>query len=212
MSSEARRGGGAAGFTLLEVIVALAVFALIGAASYRLLDTVTRSRGAVAASAEQRAQLEHGLLVIEQDLLHLLPRSVREPEAPDRAAALSNRRRLLELSRGGLPLPRSLWRDSVGRVVYELDDSGGEETLYRVVYRALDRLESTGSYRQELLRGVAAVDLRFMEPAGGWTRQWPPAVREGQDAGAALARLPAAVELTLRLRDDREIVKLVSLR
>ena len=212
MSIEPAARRGAAGFTLLEVIIALTVFALIGTASYRLLDSLTLGRGAVAASADRRGQLGRSLLVIEQDLLHLLPRSVRQAGGSQRAAALSNRGQLLELSRGGLPLPRALWRDGVARVVYELDDSTGEATLCRVVYRALDRLEATGHYRQELLPGVAAVQFRFMAAAGGWSSQWPRAGADGVVAEAELNRLPAAVEVTVRLVDDREVVKLVSLR
>ena len=201
------------GFTLLEVMVALAIFSMISVSCYQLLASLNQSRSALMASSDFRARLEKALLIMEQDIRHVLPRSVRMEGQDNRLGALSTRREhSLELSRGGLPLRRSAWRDGTGRVVYQIDKSGEEAVLYRLVYPVLDRLEASAHYRQALLPGIAALKFRFMRRGGHWVAEWPPQGRDREANERNLKAIPSAIEITIGLPDERKIVRVISLR
>lgn len=197
------------GFTLIEVMVALAIFALLSTACYQFLDSLSQSRAALLSASEQRSRLEKARLIIEQDLRHALPRSVRETDQQQRLPAIIGGD-MLALSRGGLPLSDSLFRAGPGRVIYRIEDVDGEPALVRLVYRVLDRAAEGGGDRQTLVRGVSGMRQRFMTETGGWVSTWP-ASRPSSDMDR-LNQLPLAVELVLVLADNSEHKQIISLR
>lgn len=203
------------GFTLLEVMVALGIFALLSTACYQLLNSLSVSRVALQGATDQRQALSKALLVIEQDMRHLIPRSVRFGGSNERLGALTNTGEgVLEFSRGGFPEANSLFRDSPRRVCYrlELDENG--PVFYRVVYGVLDRVEESPHYRQALLADVAEVGFRFMDKDGRWLSEWP--IRSNEDdpgqRDAKLAELPRAVEVALALGSRQTVQRIISLQ
>ncbi|WP_340678368.1 type II secretion system minor pseudopilin GspJ [Paraglaciecola sp.] len=74
MSYFARRH---AGFTLIEILVAMAIFSLIGLASTALLTTVIDDDKASSQRFAELEQLQRAMLTIERDLMQALPRAVR---------------------------------------------------------------------------------------------------------------------------------------
>lgn len=65
------------GFTLIEILVAMAIFTLIGLASTGLLTTVIDSNDLSAQRFEKLQQLQRAMITIERDILQAVPRSVR---------------------------------------------------------------------------------------------------------------------------------------
>ena len=59
------------GFTLLELVIALAIFALLGLASWTLFDGVLRVQRSSMAHEREFRTLQRAVAVIERDLLHL---------------------------------------------------------------------------------------------------------------------------------------------
>ncbi|MCK8688578.1 PulJ/GspJ family protein, partial [Pseudomonas umsongensis] len=58
------------GFTLLELVIAISIFALLGLASWTLFDSVVRvQRGTLSHERELR-NLQRAVAVIERDLMH----------------------------------------------------------------------------------------------------------------------------------------------
>ena len=60
-----------AGFTLLELVIALAIFALLGLASWTLFDGVLRVQRSSMAHEREFRTLQRAVAVIERDLLHI---------------------------------------------------------------------------------------------------------------------------------------------
>jgi general secretion pathway protein J len=201
------------GFTLLEVMVALGIFALIGTVCYQLLHSLTVSRASLQAASDKRVDVVRALLIIEQDMHHLIPRSVRSESSEKRMAALSSSdESVLEFSRGGFPLQRSIVRDRAGRVSYQLEQEEGRPVLYRVVYDVLDRVEASPYYRQALLADVADLGFRFMDKDGRWLAAWPPVAKDSEEADDTLTALPLAIEVAITLSMDETHLRMISLR
>jgi general secretion pathway protein J len=208
-------------------MVGLAIFALLGTACYQLLNSLTLSQASLRAASDYRGSVAKALLVIDQDLRHLIPRSVRTQGAEQRQAALSSDGSgRVEFSRGGLPLRRSIYLDGARRISYSIELEQDEQVLYRDVYGALDRVDGTPAYRQELLRNVRSLALRFLDDDGLWRTAWPPQVTDSANTGDepdgqadepvagddALVKLPRAIEVAIGLPADTTIARLISLQ
>lgn len=208
------------GFTLVEVMVALGIFALVGTACYQFLHSMAVSRGALEQASDHRLRLARALVVIEQDMRHLIPRSVRVDGVLERAGAFSTETgNLLEFSRGGFSEEGSIYRDGARRVSYQLREEEGVTSLYRVVFSVMDPSEDSTFYEQLLLGGVRDVGLRFMDDKGRWVTSWPspPSGESAEDedtadAAARLAELPIAVEMALAMDADVTLARMISLR
>ena len=181
----------ARGFTLLELLVAVALLALIAAMAYGGLGSVMTSRGAVEAHLEALGALQTAMGMLERDLAMAAPRAVRDGLGGWEPALVSRplRQRRLSLTRGGRPPPPALRRSALERVDYGIE--GG--ILVRSSWRQLDRTPGDTPLRVELLEGVEGLALRFLDDQGQWQADWPP----GDEERARGTRLPAAVELRL---------------
>ena len=201
------------GFTLLEVMVALGIFALIGTACYQLLHSLTLSRATLQVASNYRANVTRALLIIEQDMRHLIPRSVRSEGSEKRLGAVSSSGNgVLEFSRSGFPVRHSTSRDNARRVSYRVEQEEAGPVLYRVVYDALERVAASPSYRQALLAGVDDLGFRFMDKDGRWMSAWPPAVEDKDYGEDRLSELPQAIEVAISLPQDKTLQRLISLR
>lgn len=72
----APRRDGEAGLTLVEMLVALALFALVGIASFTLLDTIIRARDRTEGRLETVAALDRAFLLWSRDLSQADPDSL----------------------------------------------------------------------------------------------------------------------------------------
>jgi general secretion pathway protein J len=192
------RRGPAPGFTLLELTVAVAVFAVLSLMAYGGLRTVLDAQQQAAKVGARLAALQMTVRLVEADLAQLVPRGVRDAFG-DPEPALAARGAGLLLTRGGWRNPLGRPRSALLRVEYRLEDT----RLLRAAWPVLDRVQASTPHREVLLDDVEALGLRFLGADGQWLEGWPPPSGEG--AGA----LPRAVELTLRLGDWGIIRRLV---
>lgn len=144
MTSAGSRAGQEAGFTLVEMLVALALFALVGLASFTLLDTVIRTRDRTEGRLEEVAVLDRALILFGRDLGQSDPGSHR---ISDGVLTLS-----LEAAGGPRELSYELADDALTRRAEQV----GTITEQRLVGR------------------VSALTLRGVDRAGGWHETWPP--------------------------------------
>lgn len=66
-----------AGFTLIEILVAMAIFAVIGLASTGVLNSVINSDQLSSERFAKLEELQRAMLIIERDVLQIVPRSLR---------------------------------------------------------------------------------------------------------------------------------------
>jgi general secretion pathway protein J len=192
------------GFTLLEILVATVILAIMGLMAYR---AVSEARVAVANAEghlERLRAVQRTMQVVTADFRTLTRRPVRESIGDGYRAALlrdPNASSLVELSHAGWPNGAGTPRGTVQRVVYRLEDG----KLYREHWTVLDATLATQPVRRELLDGVESVSLRYMTPGREWIAEWPPIGTAGLDFVAR----PIAVEITIVLNDYGEIRRLV---
>lgn len=152
------------GFTLLELVIALAIFAVLGLASWRLFDTVVRVQQNAAAHQQEFRRLQRALAVIERDLLQVT-------EQP------------MSLTRGVLQLQRSNWRNPLDQprserqtLTYRLDNG--------TLWRESQADNTLVQQRQKLLEDIHLLRWRLYDADSGWRNEWP--IRRGVKAPMAL--------------------------
>ena len=65
------------GFTLLEILIAMAIFTLIGLASTGLLTTVIDSNDLSSERFQKLQQLQRAMVILERDIQQAVPRAAR---------------------------------------------------------------------------------------------------------------------------------------
>ena len=183
----------ARGFTLLEVLIAIAIFALLGLGSYRMLHSVLNTDEATRRHELQLREVVRAFAVLEQDLAQAGARPVRDGYADLRPALLGEAEpATLEFTRLGwrnpLGSPRSAWQ----RVRWQLTGS----TLERQYWTVLDQAVDSAPRPQQVLTEVRNLQLRYLDDDGTWLSDWPPS-ETGSDPQQRLQQLPRAVEVSL---------------
>lgn len=175
----------ARGFTLLEVVVAVALFALAMALAYGGLDSVVRARAQLDAEAQRLGQLQAAVGLLERDVRSAVIRPVRD-ETGRLQPPLLLQDGTLELSRGGYAQGLTAVRAELQRVRWQLD----QDRLLRLAFPALDRAGAAAAAEapQALLEEVQQWRIEALGQDARWTPRWP---LPGHDA----LRLPRALRL-----------------
>lgn len=206
------------GMTLLEILVALSIFALIGTASYRLLSSVTLAKSINDSRMERLVAAQTTMSVLGNDLMQLAARPVREEKRDLAAFMTADEEYLFQYSRFGWSNPLGAPRSDIQRVAWQiewLDEDQNELVLVRYYWPVLDRLSDTRRFRQPMLPGVSTVSLRVMDDKKRWHQQWPPKstskTRSGEEA-PNLDQVPRAVELKIEHSELGTITRIWAVR
>ena len=193
------------GFTLLELLVAVALFAVVSALTYSGLMSVLQARAQTAQSAARLTAVQQAVSFLVRDLRQVADRPIRDEYGDVRPPlfAAPQHDPTLELTRGGWSNPTGVPRSALQRVAYRVED----DHLERVSWNVLDRAPGTTPYRARVLDGVLGLRLRFLDQQRQWLESWPALAADG----TAVAGLPLAVEVTLELDDWDEVTRLVRL-
>lgn len=202
----------ASGFTLLEVLVAIGIFALFSAIAYGSLFRILDTRDRLETEREYWRGLSLSLMLIEEDLAQARARTIRGTDGLVRPAFLGqavDSRALgdpsLEFTRGGQIVLGDGARSDLQRVGYQLR----EGTLLRLTWPALDQPVVSEPRAAPLLEQVETLQVRFYDKPGAqpgrWVDTWPASSLTG--APPPSDSLPAAVELTLKIKDRGEIMR-----
>ncbi len=185
------------GFTLLEILVAMAVFAIMVGMAYAGLRTVLDSRRATESRADALAQWQRFVFTLNEDLAQVLPRTVRdELGAVEPAFSGGNAGDLLQLTRtSGDWTGQPSARGHLQRVTYRLEADG----VYRQTWTVLDRTQQSQPRRRKLLE-AKRIGVRFYGEE--WGSVWP----------AAGGALPRAVEASVDLPGLGELRRVFTVR
>ena len=203
------------GFTLLEVLIAIGITAMIGLGSWQILNSAIRTSGLTQDKLDELKALQKTMLIMSRDFQQAIPRSIRD-EYGDYQPALTSKNQFykLELSRAGWRNPLGDLRSNVQRVAYELD----QDKLIRHYWNVLDRSQDSESIHRTLLTGVEELSFRFMNDSGGWADEWPSsASSSNSNATTSLDprkqdnTIPKAVKITLTLKQFGKVSKLYDL-
>ena len=176
------------GMTLLELLIAMAVFALLSVMAYTGLRAVLDADQATAQQAKRLAYLQRAVTLLSGDLEQMANRSIRDAYG-DRLPALDARLPTrLEWTRAGWRNPAGHLRSTLQRVAYEVED----DELVRSVWNVLDRAQDSLPEKGTLLEGVTSMSYRMLDRDRVWRDSWPPEPDKELEPP-----LPLAVELSL---------------
>jgi general secretion pathway protein J len=194
------------GFTLIELMVALFITALIFAMGYGAVNQALNNREALEERQTRLLAVQTTMRVLAQDFAQLAPRPVRDPTGDNWQPVLitgQSTQPYVTFTRGGWANPAGVQRPALQRVTYILEG----EKFRREYWPVLDSLLSTTTVKRELLDGVKSVTFRYMDVSRQWREQWPPQGLPGT-ANVNLRMRPIAVEVTLELNDWGKIKRL----
>jgi general secretion pathway protein J len=193
------------GFTLIEVLIAIAIVAVIALLGYRALAALSDAETRLAAEATRWRTLDLFFARLEGDMRQAIPRSARSGatrEAPwlgfTADPGIDGGASALAFSRAGPEF--NLEPGSAGqRLGYRLRN-GNLEVLYWASY---DRPPDAQATSYALLADVARFRLTYLARDDAWVDRWP--ITGDTD-------LPRAVRVQLTLSSGETIERWLALR
>lgn len=218
-------GCGSAGLTLIELVAAMALFALVAVMGLQVLGASLHQRDRLDELEQAAADLGLGIALLRNDLSAMVPLLFFPPEQGVQSAlALSPDGRGLSFSMGGQPdLPPLIGR-GFHRVEWRLDPQ--QQQLTRRIWPVLTPASGTAAQPEvPYLEGVTGLAVRSYWPRLGWRPGVDSGVPRtaadsGRDGDGVLSvvnnrysdSLPEAVELTLQIEGVGTVVLLESLK
>lgn len=188
------------GFTLIEIMVALVIMAVIMVLAYQAFDGVLRmeNRSKEAFLQENRRSLATSIVL--NDFLHMRARPVRDQLGGIRNAYLApSGIYAVEFTRGGLPDVASL-RGGIQRLGYRVEAG----KLLRTTWPTADAGAELLPEDQVLATGIDAFRIEQLGEDERFSPQWPPL-----NQNVAPEALPAMVRVTLVTEEGDEQVILI---
>lgn len=183
------------GFTLVEMLVAMAIFALLAAAGVGLLRASVDAQAAIDQRLDGITAQERVAALFTADL----GQAIALPQLGQGESgrlAFRGTPSSVTLVRGGWANPDGLPRSSLQRVEW----AGRQSTVSRIAHISLDG--SDHAQPAIIQRDVESLKLRYRRADGSWTESFSSTARE---------LLPVAVELTARARGSHPLVVIAAL-
>lgn len=188
------------GFTLIEVLVSIAIFATLSMAAYQVVNQVQRSNELSAERSARLNQLQRSLVILDNDFRQMAVRQFRTEGEEASSKLIIVKEYLLDSDSIGIVFTRLGWhnpqqqfpRGEVTKVGYRLK----EETLERVWWRYPDTPAGQEAVITPLLDDVEDLEFEFYD-GKRWGKEWQ-----------ADKSLPKAVRLKLTLKDYGEVERI----
>ena len=239
-----------AGFTLIEIMVALLILGIMSALGYGTYRAARISAERAEESMKRSREIDFGMRVMMQDFAESVPRPVRDIMGQTRLAALQGTggigtltalpnstsgsgtgmsfasqsftsqsfnsgassalgggssasvSPLVDLTRAGWSNTAGQQRGTLQRVSYSLVN----DVLKRSYQVNLDTVQGNQPVVQDLLTGVKAIQLRYLDNNQTWQSLWPPPTLPLPEG---LATRPVAVEIIIEFKDWGRVRRLI---
>jgi len=193
------------GFTLVEVLVALFIFAILTSASTLMLTGSLNSKTAVNEQSKALTSLQLARATIKADMLQVTIRPRRtefgdQPNLGFEGGLIFTDQPFLSFMRRGAINPFGAAQRGNSQSVRYLVRGG---KLIREVSSRSDPTTSTPKTERVLLSGINALNIQFLVN-GVWVNEWRAATYDAE-------RLPSAVALTLDINDYGPVRQLFAL-
>jgi general secretion pathway protein J len=182
------------GFTLIEILVALAVFSVVAIMAYRGVARITVVKQTLDTDNRKWRDIAVAMSRMEDDFTHVADRSYRDAGGVTQA---SFRGSAGPLDADGAQL--EFVRFDGNRLVhigYRLNKG----TLELMLWDALDLAPRSVPTALPLLEHVQSFDVRFVDKAGAWQLAWPVAANAPQP--------PRGTEVAMKLESGETITRL----
>jgi len=192
------------GFTLIEVIIAMSIFAIVSILAYSGLHSVINTKSHTENSLERLRELQMTMLGLSGDLQQLSNRNGHDALGGNLLnLSTQDSNYILAFTRSGWRNPANLARSTLQRVAYRLD----EDKLIRYYWPHVDRADDEQFFERSLIGNIESLDIRFLDDKNQWQSNWPSASELA--SAEPSTSLPVAVEFTLKMNDWGEIKRLI---
>lgn len=187
------------GFTLLEMVITIAIFAFIYVWVASFLGSALQGREQLKEGAEIMERSQRAITFLTLDFEQLISRPVRDPYG-DPQPAMIGRDNYVEFTRLGWSNPFGLrQRSQMQRVIYSLEDG----KLYRRYWPVLDTNVASEVQQDVLLDQVSRFSVRYLDQGDQgdwqWLELWPDVSQSGVPVWQQ--RLPLSVEVEIELEN-----------
>jgi general secretion pathway protein J len=193
------------GFTIIELVVAMLITAIVFTLGYGTLNQALGNRESLTANATRLQDAQFAIRSFVQDFSQLSARPIRDPVGSDHLPALMGTETAVTLTRGGWMNPAGIGRTTLQRVRYVLE----EGKLYRENWSVLDPLLDPPPARRLLLDKVRSISLQYMDATGDWRKDWPSTSSAATVPEERLRGRPRAVQVTIELEDWGRIIRVI---
>lgn len=178
------------GYTLIEVIVALSVFAIIATMTSSVMYHVFDTRARVALQASQLDELQLVMTLLNHDTAQFIPRTIRAQDVRT-FPAFTGTHQYMEFTRGGLVNPNAAAkRSTLKRVAYLCK----KDSLIRRSWESLDIPVRTRFEDKILLDHLKACSIAYVSKYHQIMPEWQVySVEKNQK----IETLPSGIKLTI---------------
>ena len=185
------------GFTLIEILIAIAIFAMLSLAAYQILQGVLRS-GEISKSHDTRLiEIQRGMLLIERDFLQMVARSSRSNGVETKnlkvlysgKGVLDSEYEGIEFNRLGWTNPLNLLpRSNIVRVGYRVQNN----QLQRLYFLYPDLVSGAEPEQQIILSDIDGLTFRY------WNKGWETTWNKSKE-------IPSGIEMTIISKNYGEL-------
>ena len=196
------------GFTLIEVLIAIVIMAIIATLTGQALHTATTSSDSINDAVKRLNSVDRTWTLIEADLRNAIPRAIVPSMGEPIPALIASRSSdyWLRVFRGGVVNPLHAPRSELVRIGYRLTDN----VLWRDTWVNIASMDERDALKQKLMTDVKDIVIRVLSnsatslAAGPWVQDWPA-------SGVQANTLPRALEVTIQTEDYGEMKRLFPL-
>jgi general secretion pathway protein J len=194
------------GFTLLEVLIALSLFAVLSAMAFGGLNQLLGQHQQLQKKQQRFVNLQSAIQVLERDFSQMEPRSIRDAFGDTQAALKGNisPEFTYELTTKTWFNPHHQQGVLLQRIAYQLQG----QKLWRSYHPQLDAGIGNTPVRYTLMEHVTDFKVRFLPTQTPWINFWPPLDSQGK---ANLKKLPRAIEIELTTADLGTITRIIEI-
>lgn len=209
-------GRRACGFTLIEVVIAIFVAAVMFAIGYGAINQALIERDHINTSQERLTEIQRGMRIVAQDFAQVIARTARDTagngEIQPAITSTTRDNTIVTFTRAGWSNPVGVQRPTEQRVRYRFVDGA----LLREHWMSVDAALNVEPKQRVVLTKVKAVEIRFLDPTSReWRTEWPNAALSGtqnaQNIDPLLRARPIAVEISIVFDDWGRVERLFEL-
>ena len=186
------------GFTLIEVLIALSIFAILATITASTLYYAFNNRARVNEQVEQLSKLQLAISIIQQDTTLVIERGVRGNEMHPFAAFIGLPK-YIEFTRDGVINPNSIeQRSELKRIAYVCENN---QLLHRT-WPGLDVLDRANYEDKILLNNVKDCHFNYLNQSLQTLSEWrEQAVTQNQQREP----IPKAIQVNLTFKEWGEM-------
>ena len=182
------------GFTLVELLVAIAIFAVLSALGWKVFDYFAKVKDRNAMHEANLEQLQESYQQILRDTMQAVPLTANVKGQQQPALVLQNGR--FNFSKTGVTDPLQQGISPHERVEYQY--RADEKKLYRLKYRNLHQTGNDQPESSVMLDEVEAFEIMVLNP--NELSSWPESSVDSQQT-EQLRLLPKGIKINLTVRD-----------